>query len=91
MGVGSGWVRGAGGRPALVNLRAGQGRPGQGRTWEGWPELQGVGGGAGGGRGRMGQSLESGGKGRGQAVTVLGLWHEEDGGGALHSFGRGSG
>ena len=33
MGVGSGWVRGAGGRPALVNLRAGQGRPGQGRTW----------------------------------------------------------
>lgn len=35
MGVGSGWVRGAGGRPALVNLRAGQGRPGQGRTWEG--------------------------------------------------------
>ena len=48
MGVGSGWVRGAGGRPALVNLRAGQGRPGQGRTWEGWPKLQGIGGGGGG-------------------------------------------
>ena len=51
MGVGSGWVRGAGGRPALVNLRAGQGSPGQGRTWEGWPELQGVGGGGGEGGG----------------------------------------
>ena len=31
--------------------------------------------------------LESGGKGRGQAVTVMGLWHEEDGGGALHLAG----
>lgn len=89
MGVGSGWVRGAGGRPALVNLRAGQGRPGQGRTWEGWPELQGIGGGGGGGAvgGGMGPGLESGGKGRGQAVTVMGLWHEEDGGGALHLAG----
>ena len=29
VGVGSGGVRGAGGRPALVNLRAGQSRPGQ--------------------------------------------------------------
>ena len=93
MGVGSGWVLGAGGRPALVNLREGQGSPGQGRTWEGWPELQGVGGGGGGGGsgGGVGPGLESGGKGRGQAVTVMGLWHEEDGGGALHSFGRGSG
>lgn len=85
VGVGSGWVRGAGGRPALVNLRAGQARPGQGRTWEGWPELQGVGGGA--GAGADGSEPGVGGKGRGQAVTVMGLWHEEDGGGALHLAG----
>lgn len=65
MGVGSGWVLGAGGRPALVNLRAGQGSPGQGRTWEGWPELQGVGGGGG----------EGGGVG-GADGTVPGVWRE---------------
>ena len=69
--------------------RAGQSRPGQdvggvarapGRWWWWW---------GGGGRwgGRMGPCLESGGKGRGQAVTVMGLWHEEDGGGALHLAG----
>ena len=32
----------------------------------------------------MGPSLESGGKGRGQAVTVRVLWREEDGARALH-------
>lgn len=29
MGAGSGWACGAGGRPELVNVRAGQARPGQ--------------------------------------------------------------